>query len=47
MPQDKMPQCKWCNKGTVTEISKFEKPQKKAIKWIFNEQNHHYENEIC
>ena len=32
--------------NTVTEISKFEKLQKKAIKWIFNEQNHHYENEI-
>ena len=32
--------------NTLTEISKFEKLQKKAIKWIFNEQNHHYENEI-
>ena len=32
--------------NTDTEISIFEKLQKKAVKWIFNEQNYHYDVEV-
>ena len=32
--------------NTDTEISIFEKLQKKAVKWIFNGQNYHYEVEV-
>ena len=31
--------------NTETEILMFEKLQKKAIKWIYGEQNHHYDQE--
>ena len=32
--------------NTDTKISIFEKLQKKAVKWIFNEQNYHYDVEV-
>ena len=31
---------------TETEVFNFEKLQKKAIKWIFSEQNRHYETDV-